>query len=77
MARIASRRYHKVPPTPGCPLAKHANSQVALSSVLSRKGSQMKIYTKPVLIKLGNIAAIKSNASGPSVDGSKYAGYFK
>lgn len=37
----------------------------------------MKSYTKPAVIKLGNVAAIKSNATGPSVDGSKYAGYFK
>ncbi len=34
-------------------------------------------YTKPVVVKLGTVALIKSNASGPSVDGKKYAGYFK
>jgi hypothetical protein len=34
-------------------------------------------YTKPAVVKLGTIALIKSNASGPSVDGKKYYGYFK
>ena len=34
-------------------------------------------YTKPVVVKLGSIKLIKSNATGPSVDGSKYYGFFK
>jgi len=34
-------------------------------------------YTKPTLVKLGSLALIKSNATGPSVDGKKYAGNFK
>ncbi len=34
-------------------------------------------YIKPVIVKLGTIALIKSNATGPSVDGKKYAGVFK
>lgn len=34
-------------------------------------------YAKPTVTKLGNVALIKSNATGPNVDGSKYSGYFK
>jgi hypothetical protein len=37
----------------------------------------MNKYIKPVVVKLGTVAMIKSNATGPSVDGKKYAGYFK
>ena len=37
----------------------------------------MNKYTKPVVVKLGNVALIKSNATGPSSDGKKYAGFFK
>jgi hypothetical protein len=37
----------------------------------------MNKYTKPVVVKLGTVALIKSNATGPSVDGKKYAGVFK
>ena len=37
----------------------------------------MNNYTKPAIVKLGTMALIKSNATGPSVDGKKYAGYFK
>jgi hypothetical protein len=37
----------------------------------------VKKYVKPVLIKLGNIKLIKSNHTGPSSDGKKYAGFFK
>lgn len=37
----------------------------------------MQTYVKPVLVKLGTLALIKSNATGPSSDGKKYAGFFK
>ena len=37
----------------------------------------MKTYIKPLLVKLGTLALIKSNATGPSSDGKKYAGFFK
>lgn len=37
----------------------------------------MKKYVKPALIKLGALKLIKSNATGPSSDGKKYAGFFK
>lgn len=37
----------------------------------------MKSYAKPTLVKLGSLALIKSNHTGPSSDGKKYAGYFK
>lgn len=36
-----------------------------------------KKYVKPAVVKLGNVGLIKSNATGPSVDGSKYYGFFK
>lgn len=36
-----------------------------------------KKYTKPAVIQLGTLKLIKSNATGPSVDGKKYYGYFK
>lgn len=36
-----------------------------------------KTYTKPVVVQLGNVALIKSNSTGPSSDGKKYAGFFK
>ena len=41
------------------------------------KDAQMKAYAKPVLVRLGSLALIKSNATGPSSDGKKYAGFFK
>jgi hypothetical protein len=34
-------------------------------------------YVKPAVVKLGTVSVIRSNASGPSVDGSKYYGFFK
>jgi hypothetical protein len=37
----------------------------------------MKVYVKPLLVKLGTLALIKSNSTGPSSDGKKYAGFFK
>lgn len=37
----------------------------------------VKSYTKPTLVKLGSLALIKSNATGPSTDGKKYSGFFK
>jgi hypothetical protein len=37
----------------------------------------VKKYVKPALIKLGNIKLIKSNHTGPSSDGKRYAGFFK
>lgn len=37
----------------------------------------MKSYIKPVLVKLGTLALIKSNSTGPSSDGKQYAGFFK
>ncbi len=37
----------------------------------------VKSYTKPTLVKLGSLALIKSNHTGPSTDGKKYSGYFK
>lgn len=37
----------------------------------------MNKYTKPLVVKLGTVALIKSNATGPSSDGKTYAGYFK
>jgi hypothetical protein len=37
----------------------------------------VKSYTKPTLVKLGSLALIKSNATGPSIDGKKYSGNFK
>jgi hypothetical protein len=37
----------------------------------------VKSYTKPAVIKLASLALIKSNHTGPSSDGKKYAGYFK
>lgn len=37
----------------------------------------VKSYTKPTLVKLGTLALIKSNHTGPSSDGKKYAGFFK
>jgi len=37
----------------------------------------VKSYTKPTLVKLGSLALIKSNATGPSGDGKKYSGNFK
>jgi len=37
----------------------------------------MKTYTKPAIVKLGDIELIKSNHTGPSSDGKKYAGFFK
>jgi len=37
----------------------------------------VKSYTKPTLVKLGSLALIKSNHTGPSTDGKKYSGNFK
>lgn len=37
----------------------------------------MKKYEKPVVIQLGTMDLIKSNHTGPSSDGKKYAGFFK
>ncbi|ACI94594.1 hypothetical protein OCAR_7491 [Afipia carboxidovorans OM5] len=37
----------------------------------------MKKYEKPALIQLGTMDLIKSNHTGPSSDGKKYAGFFK
>lgn len=37
----------------------------------------VKSYTKPTIVKLGTLALIKSNHTGPSTDGKKYAGNFK
>ena len=37
----------------------------------------VKSYIKPTLVKLGSLALIKSNATGPSTDGKKYSGFFK
>lgn len=37
----------------------------------------MNKYTKPLVVKLGTVALIKSNSTGPSSDGKQYAGYFK
>lgn len=37
----------------------------------------MKKYVKPALTKLGTLKLIKANATGPSSDGKKYAGFFK
>jgi hypothetical protein len=37
----------------------------------------MKTYVKPMFVKLGSLALIKANATGPSSDGKKYAGFFK
>jgi len=37
----------------------------------------VKTYEKPVLIQLGTMDLIKSNATGPSTDGKKYSGFFK
>ena len=37
----------------------------------------VKSYTKPTLVKLGSLALIKSNSTGPSTDGKKYSGFFK
>lgn len=37
----------------------------------------MKSYTKPTIVKLGSLALIKSNHTGPSSDGKKYSGFFK
>lgn len=37
----------------------------------------VKTYEKPVLVQLGKMDLIKSNHTGPSSDGKKYAGFFK
>jgi len=37
----------------------------------------VKKYEKPVLVQLGKMDLIKSNHTGPSSDGKKYAGFFK
>jgi len=37
----------------------------------------VKRYEKPALVQLGKMALIKSNHTGPSSDGKKYAGFFK
>lgn len=37
----------------------------------------VKKYVKPVLVQLGQMDLIKSNHTGPSSDGKKYAGFFK
>jgi hypothetical protein len=34
-------------------------------------------YVKPEVVKIGNVSSIKGNATGPSTDGRKYAGFFK
>lgn len=39
--------------------------------------SAMKRYVKPAFVKLGDIRLIRSNSTGPSSDGKKYAGFFK
>jgi hypothetical protein len=39
--------------------------------------SLVKKYVKPAVVKLGNMSLIKSNHTGPSSDGKKYAGFFK
>jgi hypothetical protein len=44
---------------------------------LNRMEIFVKSYTKPTLVKLGTLALIKSNHTGPSTDGKKYAGNFK
>ena len=46
-------------------------------STRDKKDQQMKAYVKPVLVKLGSRALKKTNATGPSSDGKKYAGFFK
>jgi len=37
----------------------------------------VKTYEKPALVQLGKMDLIKSNHTGPSSDGKKYAGFFK
>lgn len=37
----------------------------------------VKKYVKPVIVQLGQMDLIKSNHTGPSSDGKKYAGFFK
>lgn len=39
--------------------------------------NDMNRYIKPAFVKLGDIRLIKSNNTGPSSDGRKYAGFFK
>lgn len=50
--------------------------RVANDAVSSRE-NVVKTYEKPVLVQLGNMDLIKSNHTGPSSDGKKYAGFFK
>jgi hypothetical protein len=37
----------------------------------------LKSYSKPAVVKLGTLALIKGNPTGPSTDGKKYSGFFK
>jgi hypothetical protein len=37
----------------------------------------VKTYEKPAIVQLGTMNLIKSNHTGPSSDGKKYAGFFK
>ena len=48
-----------------------------LDSAVPKENAVKKNYTKPVIVQLGNVANIKSNSTGPSSDGQKYAGFFK
>jgi hypothetical protein len=52
-----------------------AQSRVASQRIVTE--SVMKKYVKPALTKLGTLKLIKANATGPSSDGKKYAGFFK
>ena len=50
--------------------------RVANDAIFPRE-SVVKKYEKPVLVQLGTLDLIKSNHTGPSSDGKKYAGFFK
>lgn len=52
-------------------------ARVAIGARTSRRRFILKSYIKPFMVKLGTLALIKSNATGPSSDGKKYAGFFK
>jgi hypothetical protein len=71
----------RVPPDPKSNL--HQQQQLIKKAGRDLRPNRMegrcfvKSYTKPTLVKLGSLALIKSNATGPSTDGKKYSGFFK
>ena len=48
-----------------------------VNDAIFKREKIVKTYEKPAIVQLGKMDLIKSNHTGPSSDGKKYAGFFK